>query len=224
MVHPLSTPNPGPARRLAPAPDPVSHGFPVVLQTSGPGATIEPELSVRAAAAAVGTSPHLLAKIREAQYLPDFSRAALAPLIAAPFVSTAERVLPVVQTAPAEAVHQGWRIYAGDAPWLADLEWEAASRGDWRGAPTEAVLQAGVLCVGLGGLLTGVLQVTGVDHTPGVEQGRVRYEAEWLARLDGPVGSGVRFHPSATPTERSWASTVVGCRFVGKQGGAVTLI
>lgn len=213
MTHPTATAAPNPAVAL-----------PTLQLTSGAGGTQEPQLSMRAAAAFLGMRDYQLKKLVDAGFVPNLFRATIAPLFGAQFVSTADGVLPVAQTGVA-AIDGRWRALSGASPTMTDDEFIDAARGDWTATPVGACLKAGVLGVGLGDWIVGAVLIRSVDPTPKPDPKTTRFDAELLARLDGPLGTGsIRYGSTTTPAQRGWAADFLGRRFVAKRGGSVTLI
>jgi hypothetical protein len=183
-------------------------------------------MTVGTAATFAGTTRHLLSKVHDAGYLPDLRRSNLLPLARAQYARTADASLPIAQASPARpAAGDAWRDWVGDGPHLSDSAWVDAVRGDWNG-PVEAVVAAGILAVGVGGFITGLLRITGADPV-GVGTNTVRFHAELLARLMGPLGEVPHL---GAPTggfsaeERALAEILPGCRYATISGPCIGFI
>lgn len=190
------------------------------LDTLGP-------VTLGTAATFIGSSRYLLAKMQAAGYLADLNRSTVVALGQVPFISTPTRLLPVAQASPAKrATGEGWRRWVGDHARLPDAEWLDAVRGDWNGA-VESVLDVGLLAIGLGGFITGLLRVTGAQPVGSRETNLVRFDAELLARMTGPIGRRPHLgRPTGgfTEQERGLAEVLPGARFNPVSGPSIGLI
>lgn len=180
-------------------------------------------LSVGAAAKYALTTPHLLGKLLQAGYIASLTREDLAPLRVADTVTSADGRLPLIQTAPARQLDEGWRTWVGDSPELSDEDWLRAQCGDWNRAPKVAFLDAGYALVGLGGVITGVTKVVGLLDSG--DTSKARFEMQLLGRLAGDlVTARHSINPDATAEDQEFALSLLGKRYPSQQGGSVGLI
>ncbi|MET4144068.1 hypothetical protein [Arthrobacter sp. UYCo732] len=193
---------------------------PSITLTPAP-ALIEEEFTMNAASTFLGTHKRNIEKLRAAGYLDDLTLASLTPIRTADFVS-ADKKLPLIQTAPAEvAVEEtDWRNWYGDSPSLSNEDWINAQRGDWTGAGAERIEKVQYLAVGLGGIITGATRV--IKAVPSSDPRKARFELQLLGRLTGDLKSGdVTFNEEASEDDLTFAHSVVGKRYEPRAGGSV---
>lgn len=179
----------------------------------------EPKLTLGAAAKLAGTSEYLLNKLLKASYLGGLNRADLQPFLDAKFV-TASGQLAVIQTDVASQARDSWREWTGDAPHLTHEQWRNAQRGDWTGVNAVEVHESGYLVVGIGGLITGVGKINGVEDSG--DSRKARFDMDVLGRLTSDLATGeIYLNPAASEPDRQFSMALIGKRFEPQRGGSV---
>lgn len=186
-----------------------------------PAPPLEDEVySVNKAAQWVNAGTGSLVKLLASKYLSDLRVSQLMALRSAPFVN-GSRTIPLLQVAVAarEDPRVTWRTHVGDSPNLSDEEWCNAVRGDWRGINAHEINKIGYLLIGMGGVVTGVLKITGIDENS--SPSRVRFQGQALGRLRSDLATGLQTKDaSASKPEKQLVQTVLGQRFEPRAGGS----
>lgn len=181
---------------------------------------VDEPVSISAAARLTGMSRHSVEKIVGGGYI-RLVRSDITALAREPFIS-AGGALPVVQTDVAET-DGTWRPYTGDASWLTDADWLLAQAGDWTGVSSRAIVDAGYLAVGLGGMVTGIVRVEG--RAPGAPAGRIRWRISLVGRLTSSLrAGGLSFGDDVSTQERELVLQTLGMRYPVRRGGAFTWV
>ncbi|MHA7191130.1 hypothetical protein ACX80N_12655 [Arthrobacter sp. MDT2-16] len=201
--------------------------IPAVTFTN-PVLPVEKELTVNAVAQAAGAHPKLVRKWRDAGLLMDFTPSQVRPFVEAATVS-AERTLPIIQTdaaspaGPDTSAKPLVRNFYGESPSLSNDDWKDAQRGDWTGVSGAELLDGRFLLVGLGGVITGVTRVSGVDEAS--DPRKVRLHLEILGRVTSSLAEGQMYlNPNEDSEEVEFARSLLGKRYAPQRGGSITRI
>ena len=163
----------------------------------------------------LGLTPKTVSMLLASRFLPDLRASRVHALSRARRIIVTSGRLPVLRAGAAVPPPEDYdrREFLGDGAGLSDRQFLEASRRWWR-CDADAVVSAGLLAVAVGGWVTGVLAVRGVERSWRHGSGQVRYafDAEVAGRvgvLDDPATFRVL---SADPALAALTGQLLGCR------------